>query len=383
MLEEFHKYCRLGDINSIKNILNFNPGFLDKIDSKLGWSPLYRSVISNQPNSVKVLIELGADPNVKNRLGESPLHQAASNNFIEIAEILLLRGADPNLSQNDGDTPLHLACTRGHCKMVSLLLSYNADPFLLNPVLCKTAFDYACENRHQNLIDLLQKTSTKPCSQTIDDSPNLTKETNFEPESEKTSRSRLGFPSVLLNWLSKYKLEEVHDALITNGYEDLQHLVSKMKSSSPLSLKTLENFGISKPGVRMRLLARLDTEVTKKPRLLNSKSLHQFNWCVNPPQSPGAILPPNIEEFLEGLGLRKYCEQFVDAGLGDYEQVLFLMRSKHPVTDELLEKAIGISKIGYRHRILAKLSADSGMRRTKGLSIEKEDLRSACECLIV
>ena len=76
-------------------------------------------------------------------------------------------------------------------------------------------------------------------------------------------------------------------------------------------------------------------------------------------------------------------EKFVEAGLDDYDQTLFLMTSKYPVTDEFLEKVVGVDKIGYRHRILAKLNSESGFRRTKGLTIEKEDLRSACECIIV
>jgi ankyrin repeat protein len=380
MIEDFHKACRLADVKSIKTIIKQNPLYRDKIDSKLGWSPLYRSVVCNQPESVRVLIELGADPNIQNRLGESPLHQAASNNFTEIAEILLSNGADVNLAQNDGDTPLHLACTRGHESMVDLLLRFQADPSKVSRVLCKTPADYAMENSHNDILTMMKRQKAKNFS--VSDDSNPTKETSFEPESEKTSRSRLGFPSLLMNWLNKHRLDAAYEPLANNGYDDLSLLISAFQSQK-VGLKSFENFGILKPGIRMRLAARLDAECHKKPRLSNSKSLSKIAWCVHPPSSPGIGITASIEEVLESLGLRSFSEKFIDSGLDDYDQVLYLMRSKYPITEDFLEKVIGISKIGYRHRILAKLSADSGMRRAKGLSIEKEDLRSACECKIM
>lgn len=383
MLDNFHKACRLGDSSFITSTLSLHPEYLNQIDNKLGWSPLYRSVVCNQLNSVKVLIDQGADSNIQNRLGESPLHQASYNNFIEIAEILLLKGADPNLAQNDGDTPLHLACMRGHQDMVELLMKYKADPSKPNKVLCKTPIDYAVENSHSHIIQLMQQKKLNSCTVYVDDCNSLTKETNFEPESEKTSRSRLAFPSQLLSWLSKHKLDCVYENLLINGYEDLNHLVGIMHSSYPLTLNMLEKIGIVKPGIRMRLLARLEEENSKKPRISNTRSYKSISWCSNVPQSPGITFHTSIEEFLEGLGLKKLTAKFVEAGLDDYDQILFLMGSKYPVTDEFLDKVVGVDKIGYRHRILAKLNSDAGFRRTKDLTIEKEDIRSACECTIV
>lgn len=382
MLDDFHNACRLGDVEYILSALPSHQEYLNQIDNKLGWSPLYRSVVSNQVNSVKVLIEQGANANIQNRLGESPLHQAAYNNFIDIAEVLLANGADPNLAQHDGDTPLHLACMRGHLEMAQLLMKYQADPSRPNKVFCKTPVDYAADQCHSHILKVMQQKKIKICTTYIDDS-NQSKETNFEPESEKTSRSRLGFPSQLFSWLSKHKLDSVYEQLLINGYEDLNHLISIMHSNHPLTLDMLEKIGILKPGLRMRLLARLEEENSKRPRMSNCRSLKSISWCANVPQSPGVTFSTSIEEFLEGLGLKKLTKKFVDAGLEDYDQILFLMGSKYPVTDEFLEKVIGVEKIGYRHRILAKLNSDAGLRKSRGLAIEKEDLKSACECTIV
>jgi ankyrin repeat protein len=105
---------------------------------------------------VEVLLEHGADPNIRDKYGATPLHYAAALdypkivellhkkdlsdydatplqaaaefNYPEVAELLLEHGANPNIQDNDGDTPLHLAALRDYCEVVKLLLDHGADP---------------------------------------------------------------------------------------------------------------------------------------------------------------------------------------------------------------------------------------------------------------
>lgn len=382
MIEEIHKACRIGDTQMLSQLISKHPEYLNQNDSKLGWCPLYRSVVCNQLSSVEYLLKQGADANTQNRLGESPLHQASYNNYKDIAFILLEHGASPNISQNDGDTPLHHACLRGHYEMVELLLKYHADPCKPNKVLCKTPVDYAIENNHTQIIQLLHQKKNKSCATFEGDSSSLTKETTFEPESEKTSRSRLGMPNQLLMWLSKFKLEETYESLLQSGYDDLPTLISQLHGNPPLNLESLKTMGISKPGHRLRLLARLEDEVIRKPRISNSKSLNKITWCVNIPPSPGLEFSASMEDFLESLGLKNLLNKFTEAGLDDYEQVVFLMGSNYPITDDILYKEVGIEKIGYRHRLLSRLNEESVIKK-KFLKIERDDIRSACECILM
>ncbi|OMJ73717.1 hypothetical protein SteCoe_27530 [Stentor coeruleus] len=399
MIEEIHKACRIGDIETLSHLISKNQEYLNQNDSKLGWCPLYRSVVCNQLSSVEYLLKQGADANTQNRLGESPLHQASYNNYISIALSLLQHGASPNISQNDGDTPLHHACLRGHYEIVEILLKYNADPCKPNKVLCKTPVDYAVENGHTQIIQLLHHRKNKSCVVFNEDS-STTKETNFEPECEKTSRSRLDMqkisysftqelysplphiPNNLLAWLSKYKLEVVYENLLQNGYEDLETLVSQIHGNPPLTLEQLEKIGICKPGHRLLLLARLEDELVKKPRISTSKSLNKITWCTKVPPSPGIEFSVGLEDFLDSLGLKVLLDRFIEAGLEDYEQVVFLMGSNYPITDEFLHKKVSIEKIGYRHRLLSRLNEEAVVKK-KFLSIEKDDIRSACECIVI
>jgi ankyrin repeat protein len=58
---------------------------------------------------VRLLLEHGADPNVRHGGGFTPLHSAAENDDRESVEALLEAGADPALATHEGKTPADLA----------------------------------------------------------------------------------------------------------------------------------------------------------------------------------------------------------------------------------------------------------------------------------
>ena len=98
--EEIQRACRLGDVESLKSFLTEHPLYLNIVDQKLRWSPLYRTVICGHIEATEFLLELGADPNLRNNLGETPLHQAADNSQAKIVKLLLNHKADSNIQQN-------------------------------------------------------------------------------------------------------------------------------------------------------------------------------------------------------------------------------------------------------------------------------------------
>jgi len=76
----------------------------------------------------------------------------------------------------------------------------------------------------------------------------------------------------------------------------------------------------------------------------------------------------------------------VEAGYDDYEELLYLMTTDYPITDLILEDEVGISKMGHRQRIVLKLQQDInsiGENKKKGITVEKDQQRSACEMCIV
>ena len=53
--------------------------------------------------TVKILLNYGADVNAQNARGETPLHLAARNEFQKVIEVLVLAGSDPVFEDNDGN----------------------------------------------------------------------------------------------------------------------------------------------------------------------------------------------------------------------------------------------------------------------------------------
>lgn len=58
---------------------------------------------------VQLLVDSGANKELKNKLGWTPLHEACFNDRIEAVRVLLLEGADPTAKTNRGAMPYHLA----------------------------------------------------------------------------------------------------------------------------------------------------------------------------------------------------------------------------------------------------------------------------------
>ena len=71
-------------------------------------TPLHSACASGERESARILLEAGADPNIRQQVGFTPLHAAAQNGDEELARLLLARGADPEAATDDGRKPRDL-----------------------------------------------------------------------------------------------------------------------------------------------------------------------------------------------------------------------------------------------------------------------------------
>jgi len=81
---------------------------------------------------LRILLELGADPNTGDVFGTTPLHDASLKDATTVARLLIDAWADMNVRDQFGNTPLHLACGCGSRGMVELLLARGADATAVN-----------------------------------------------------------------------------------------------------------------------------------------------------------------------------------------------------------------------------------------------------------
>ena len=77
--------------------------------------------------TVKLLLDKGADVNMNTDNGDTALIEASDNGHIEIVKLLLDKGADVNAKNVVGNTALILAAAGGHSRIVSMLLNNGAD----------------------------------------------------------------------------------------------------------------------------------------------------------------------------------------------------------------------------------------------------------------
>lgn len=84
-------------------------------------APLQSAAAAGYEKIVQMLLELGADPNVREGNGYTPLHAAAQNKDIDMIHTLLYGGADLTLVGKDGKTPLDLAAETGDKETIALL----------------------------------------------------------------------------------------------------------------------------------------------------------------------------------------------------------------------------------------------------------------------
>lgn len=117
-----------------------------------GLTPLHWALT---PESLKKLLELGANPNVCSAEGATPImNEVQAENMVQL-QILLEAGADVNAQDGRGFTALHRAAEMGKKDFVMYLLDKGADKTI--EAQGYTALSLAEAMKHEEIIKLLKK----------------------------------------------------------------------------------------------------------------------------------------------------------------------------------------------------------------------------------
>jgi ankyrin repeat protein len=149
--DEFFAAARKGDAAAVK-------AFLDKgtdvnAKTQYGATALSYSCDKGHVEVVKLLLERGADPNVKDTFyGATPMSWAAPKGFVEIVKLLIEKGA------KDKAEALNLGIDKGSVSLVKLVLEKGG----VAPETLTKALDKAETAKHSEIADLLQKAGAKP-----------------------------------------------------------------------------------------------------------------------------------------------------------------------------------------------------------------------------
>jgi ankyrin repeat protein len=156
---DIHEAAAMGDCNRLHALITVD-ALLARAVSADGWPPLHLSAAFATPQAVEFLLEHGAHVHQvsHNAMRNQALHACvALGNSLESLRLLLEAGADVNATQAGSYTPLHQAAANGNAAAIALLLGHGAD----RTACCdqsKTPADYARERGHNDLAALLQAT---------------------------------------------------------------------------------------------------------------------------------------------------------------------------------------------------------------------------------
>ena len=109
---------------------------------------------SHRVKIVKILLESGACPKKTSKYGSTPLYYAAAGGDAAIIKLLIDAGANPNCANVLGETPLHLAAALGKANVVKILLERGADKSKTNED-GKTPLSIAQDRGHQDVVNIL------------------------------------------------------------------------------------------------------------------------------------------------------------------------------------------------------------------------------------
>ena len=126
--KDIFTYIKNNDIKLIENYIN--SGYDLNIQNINGYTPLSYATIYGRIESVKLLLNAGADINIQD--SNISLLYAAIINRIEIVKLLLNTGIYIDKQDKYGNTALIYAASNNNCEMLELLLDYGADEFILN-----------------------------------------------------------------------------------------------------------------------------------------------------------------------------------------------------------------------------------------------------------
>ena len=231
-------------------------------------------------------------------------------------------------------------------------------------------------------------TDTKPHIGILPDVSNLNHGTinNSPPAipSQISNGSETGISSQpLFQFLSKIQLEKYYTLLNSNGFDDISLIISQTKSGTGVTDDNLKETGIKLPGDRAKILILIQQAAGNFPFEV-PKSV--YYTCEDLTKVEEDYHIKKLNNWLKGLKVEAYLNNFVVNGYHSLELLQLQMESKQPLTNEILQNELGIDKLGYRARILNKLTEEGRILwnklKTSILIVDKGTNNNGCECVI-
>jgi len=127
-------------------------------------APIHFAAFIGKEESVRILLRMGADVNLRSSQGCTALHKALEGGHPGIVNILLEAGADANVALLYGRTPLHFSAAMGQEGSTLQLLASGADSSVVD-FFGNTPYDTAVRYNHDSIAEILKMPECASSSQ--------------------------------------------------------------------------------------------------------------------------------------------------------------------------------------------------------------------------
>jgi ankyrin repeat protein len=145
-----------GDVDRLTELLGDEPSLVTSYSGD-GFTALHFAAFFGRFEAAALLIERGAEVDAFGRgwMTGTAMHSAVSRLQSDVVRILLEAGANPNVRQSAGWTPLHSSAANGDVTSVELLLASGADPTATNDE-GRSVIDLATESGDEVTVDRIR-----------------------------------------------------------------------------------------------------------------------------------------------------------------------------------------------------------------------------------
>jgi uncharacterized protein len=145
-----------GEVDRLTELLSDEPSLVTSYSGD-GFTALHFAAFFGRYEAAALLIERGAEVDAFGRgwMTGTAMHSAVSRLQSDVVRILLEAGANPNVRQSAGWTPLHSSAANGDVTSVELLLASGADPTATNDE-GRSVIDLATESGDEATVDRIR-----------------------------------------------------------------------------------------------------------------------------------------------------------------------------------------------------------------------------------
>ena len=120
-----------------------------------GYTGVLAAAARGDADEIKVLLEQGEDPDVRDNHGRTPLHVAAFRGHHEAMRVLAAGGADPDTLENDLYDIVTIAAVANDIPTLKIALKLGASPVNITSIWGGTALIAAAHLGHAEVVKIL------------------------------------------------------------------------------------------------------------------------------------------------------------------------------------------------------------------------------------